>query len=409
VVRCRRIESLRGNVRRSPVLTIALVALAGACGCELVAGLDDKRVVGGTGSTSTGSGGDSGGSTGGTGGATGGGGSGGMSCGTVEPDPCDEGTGGLACNCGRMGHSCRGGDCVADKCRPVTIDECANAHGIAVNDTGVYWAAVEGNGIHRAPLLGKAGTEAVAVQQPYQMVLECDRLFYTADGAPMGKAPLPLESGQATSIDDTTQVPGRGIAQTSDTVFWSVGGISDMTRLRKVPKAGGEPKDVDTNIQNMVGVATDGVHVYYGGAKTLDDYQLFRIAVDRSSGAEVFHDGPALFIALDDQTVYWTVENDQVWARPKDMSADAKPVSPPGKTGLVGVAVDDKYVYYGSFGGIFRNDKTGAGMEEVIVSGLDEPMLSPWGIAVDATSVYWTNFSSSPECGGRRVMRVAKP
>jgi hypothetical protein len=89
-------------------------------------------------------------------------------------------------------------------------------------------------------------------------------------------------------------------------------------------------------------------------------------------------------LAVDDTSAYWVVD-DQVMKLPLAGGAATTLVS--GLSNPGNLAVDDRYVYW-------VDDSSNGSIGRVALDGGPPTTLyagcNPWGIAVDATSVYWT-------------------
>lgn len=113
-------------------------------------------------------------------------------------------------------------------------------------------------------------------------------------------------------------------------------------------------------------------------------------------------------IALDDNNVYWSTGGSQVAAAPKaGLALGQLPtvLATLGSDLVDDIAVDKHNVYFTSHGftsgGVHKVPKTGGASVLLGTSSL------PKGIAVDATNVYWSDFTSInkvPIAGGASVM-----
>jgi hypothetical protein len=98
-------------------------------------------------------------------------------------------------NCGRCGHSCLGGLCVAGKCQPVELANSGKGgqvHSIAVTRGDLFWVNRIGS-VYRLPLDG--GPEdvlAIGQEDPYELVLRKGAVYW-----------LNLRSGQVLSCLET--------------------------------------------------------------------------------------------------------------------------------------------------------------------------------------------------------------
>jgi hypothetical protein len=187
--------------------------------------------------------------------------------------------------------------------------------------------------------------------------------------------------------------------------------VSSLTVNRYPLVYGADPR-ISLTLDIMPrGVVADDTYVYFARD---DSHEIVKVHKDGSSldttVLGTYPDGRFGMLALDATTVYWTVVDGEVMAAPKD-GGQTRTVgawgSPQHVGEAYGLAVDDTYVYWtnwtdAQYGAVLRAPKTG-GDVTVLASGLDYPVR----IALDADYVYWTDTVSGAVANGS-VMKVAK-
>jgi hypothetical protein len=197
-----------------------------------------------------------------------------------------------------------------------------------------------------------------------------------------------------------TLAPGY-LAVDGTSVYWTSAGASDE-RVMKVGIDGGDPVRLADG-HTPWGIAVNATHVYWANA---GDGTVWRAGLDGGGAATLATGlcGPGA-IALDEANVYWTnggppstdgespspdcgpPSNGVVMAMPLDGGFPV--VLAPSQRRPWGIAVDASYVYWVNFtnpGSVWKVAKGGG--EPVALAA---PQTFPIGITVDATSVYWTN------------------
>jgi hypothetical protein len=236
--------------------------------------------------------------------------------------------------------------------------------GLAVDATQVFWGIQEGGPAMHVSLAGGSATP-LGTTSAWTLAIDATDV-YTADGA--GNIVSCPKSGCAGSprIIATNATSTMGIAVDATSVYWAtLGGAT----VQSAPKTGGGPTTT---------LATGGY-----------PYE----------------------IALDDTYVYWTDNNGPVWKVAKTGGA---PVKLADQTALnsfqpMGIAVDGANVYFDtSDGKIWQVSKACGGAPILLASDAGN---EPWGIAVDDQAVYYasgtTGAVESVPIGGGCVTRLA--
>ena len=297
-------------------------------------------------------------------------------------------------NCGGCGHDCGGGACTGGLC-PIAVlaSGQASPRGIVVDANRVYWATSPS--INSVPPSGGKVSTLVPTGASW-LAIDATTLYW--GGLNVAKAGLD-GSGVVTlaSIPDSI----NGIAVSANDVYW---GDAFQGRVGRVPKAGGATSYVAPNEQQPDAFAVDATNVYWtnylGGQVRMMPLAGGNV-VTLATGQDY-----AMGIAVDATSVYW-VSNKNVMKVP---IAGGAPVVLAPTIGSGPLTIDATYVYWGvgnsygaGWGPVSKVTKNG-GVATVLASpsALPDAVLWAAGIAVDATSVYFTENVAG------RVFKVAK-
>jgi hypothetical protein len=272
-------------------------------------------------------------------------------------------------NCGRCGHSCLGGGCEAGVCQPFTlVSGQPGATGIAVDDTGLYWAASGSGQVVHASADGGGAT-----------VLATD----------------PGGASFALTIDDAN-------------VYWTVNNDnSDPTnpgRVERCAKAGCArlPTTLVTNVREPYSVAVDGANLYWaewdngavGRATKADGGAPGYIVTQKPFMNSVVVAGPTLYYASGDSVGAVATNAPSVPAHTDTATGTTITIQPTtGMSGYdpYGLALDTMNLYWGNndnlTGAVFFASKASTGSPPATALAPTEPNVVQ--VAVDATNVYW--------------------
>ncbi|MGO9832903.1 MAG: hypothetical protein ACLP1X_01670 [Polyangiaceae bacterium] len=248
----------------------------------------------------------------------------------------------------------------------------SGAHSIAVDATNVYW-------IHHLPQADGGFTEEIlacakggcggdptvlASNQSGSVTLAVDSTsVYWTENVNGTILKVPIVGGTPTVIA-SGQDGAAGIAVTDTGIYWTTSPLfaastasNPTAALSVLPKRGGAPVMLASNLGDVLNFATDGTNVYLADPGSISENNGLVIKIPAIGGPSVPLESGLLApggIAVDANYVYWT-------GTPSVPSA-------------------------GSVGTVMRAPIEG-GTPMTIASGQD----SPSSIAVYAGTVYWTN------------------
>jgi hypothetical protein len=340
-----------------------------------------------------------------------------------QPEAVDAGCDGSIAsdpdNCGACGHGCLGGACVAGQCQPVLLATGPQPFSVVVDDTRVYWTTA-GTDPGEVRSVAKDGsspaTIATGLNDPQGVFVDATNLFWNEVGSP-GRVSMGDKDGSNAVILSQSNADGpQGIVADTSWVYWL-----DIYTYRGVVRAGrtatpdgGTPTVLASGWDYVFGMAQDDTYIYWTseGTAPVGDTdaaaavpgKILSVRKDGTTSATVLADGlgDPHFVTVDATAVYWTDSADNTVMRlalkgsaPTQLAQGAQPY---------GIAVDATYVYFSTLGTdhsdgtLVRVPKDGSGPAVVLATGLSWPSQ----IAFDNEALYWGNSH------GGTVMKLAK-
>lgn len=285
----------------------------------------------------------------------------------------------------------------------------------------VYWTeagiGAENGSIKRMPVAGGAVTTVAANQDaPYGIAVRGSTVYWTTNDINndfFGD----LRSAPITSVNVTPTIiasaqPGPTLVTTDGTfVYWANTGSTPASytdgSINKAPLAGGPSVVVAANQAAAQGVTVDANNIYWTGAG-VNFANGFVRSMPLAGGAITTYatnQSIPVGIAVSAQTIFWAVSGapgPSVQSIPIANNAVAKKIAE-GTPMLLTVDSND-FVYWSHYtasGLVGRSYPTGVGTTFTAAGGY------PFGIATDATHVYWAS-QGDKTAGSGSIRRAIK-
>lgn len=333
-------------------------------------------------------------------------------------------------HCGRCNHDCLGGACSAGTCKSVVLKNAlANPTDIAFDASNVYVTTRVDGSVLRIPKTG-AGATALATAQTEArgVTLDGTNLFWSngdfsgdgTDGYVGGvwgcTLPACSDKHQVTKGDKPMYV-----RFSSGRLFFAENNAGPIVSVKP---NGAERTPLTGDEDHAFSISVDAQHVYYdtwsgvrrvpvngGAVENIDTIPITsrEIGLITSDADRVYY---AYFLDNGDGRVYSAKKSDI--AGPKEQYGTAN-------KGSLGVAVDATTLYWTNAGtfsgdGPFTNNKDGevlacpkSGCGGAAPVTLETGLLSPGAITVDGDAIYFVTFGASPGSADGELRRIAKP
>lgn len=307
-------------------------------------------------------------------------------CNDDPEDGCEIDTESDVLNCGACGHDCQGSQCGDGACLPLVIaqNEVAPMN-VATDATHVYWTNDDASGsVVRAELDGSARTQLTTATSPFDLAVDGDDVFYSADDEIRS---VPKGGGASSQLIAGTGA-GRGIAiDATDVYYVDLGNNAGV--VERIGKLGGGETTLTPNQDSPRFLTVVDGFVYW-----TDDVAetISRTATDGMGAVEVLSTSQvgAWDVTSTPDIVSWTNLADvgQIgWLSLTDLE-DERILDYPARPW--GVTRDDVYIYWTAEGDgkIGRSEIDG---EQELPQTVVDGQTSPHGIANTDDFVFWAD------------------
>jgi hypothetical protein len=318
---------------------------------------------------------------------------------------------GEACNFGHCGGCLSPAECDAGPSPTCNMGVCnytlytydGQPFSIAVDDTSVYWVDFGNGSVFKVPIGGGAVATLYSNGMSAQGIsLDSSNVYWTDTGA--GTVMKVSKDGGTIVTLASSQVGPIGVAlgPNDKTVYWgdSTGTTAHEWFVAYTAIKGGGTVSTFAPDQAAVWLTVDTENAYWTVEGTYGSVVQKQLKGGYALTLAYPVDAPRR-VTVDKTNVYWTAAGAAGGAVQKiTIGEQAAKDSPPdtlasGQMGAHGIAIDpaDEYVYW------TNKLADGGSVQKVSIDGgvpttLATRQVSPAGVAVDSTYVYWVDFGS---------------
>jgi hypothetical protein len=299
-------------------------------------------------------------------------------------------------NCGGCGLACPSG-CSAGECLVTLASNIPNVSAIAINGIKAYVATNQNSGaIYNLSLSGGGATNltpSYPQNQPTSIVLDNQYVYWTDFGTNQVMR-MTLNGLVAPTTLQANQTGAYGLAIDSTYLYWTQYNNAGPSNAMRVPLASptSAPTVLLAGVNLPAFIAVDSTYAYV--TIESDDY-VVKVGLTSPfpvSQITAFQNNP-YSLAIDSNNIYFTNEatSGDVRQAPKTGNSSTQgTVLSAANTFANGIATDGVNVYFTAGNSVYRCPVGAAGGAKPIASGQNGAS----ALAVDSTSVYWTNSTA---------------
>lgn len=256
-------------------------------------------------------------------------------------------------------------------------------------------------------ILGSPETIADGEYRPTRIELDANYIYWsnlgTFDETINGALRRQARTGGPTEtvVEDTTV---NAITLSETHVYW---GSMQSDYIRRLPKGGGDSELIAQGDLWPGDLAIVGNWLYYSSwSRTTGG--LSRVPIDGGDTEVIVDTGPLTFVTVDGDWLYMTELNQtfgEARLLSRNLNTNEQTVLADQRGEIWYSAFDSKYIYFadGGLRTVSRVDKVTGAVVDIV-----DRQIEPYGVAVDAVNLYWTNRGGD-NCEGAYGNVMMKP